>query len=138
MREMRAKTVPAAGESGSERRRSHRVHIVMPVVVRGKNGDMPFTEEARTITVNAHGCMIRLAAKLVRGQELAIVNPMTVEELPCTVSFIGQKDSGKTEVGLEFIEPSPLFWRITFPSDDWDPAERKHHTATSTRPLPKR
>ena len=138
MRDMRAKTVPAAAESGSERRRSHRVHIAMPVVVRGKNGDMPFTEEAQTVTVNAHGCMIRLAAKLVRGQELAIVNPKTVEELPCTVSFIGQKNSGKTEVGLEFIEPSPLFWRITFPADDWDPAERKQPTSSSTRTLPKR
>jgi hypothetical protein len=138
MRELRAKTVPTAGESSAERRRSHRVQITMPVLIRGKNGEVPFTEEAHTVSVNAHGCMARLAAKLVRGQELAIVNPKTVEELPCTVTFIGQKDSGKTEVGLEFIEPSPLFWRITFPSDDWDPAERKQHTTPSTRALPKR
>ena len=137
LRDMRAKKVPAPGES-SDRRRSIRVRIEMPVLVRGKNGDLPFTEEALTVSVSAHGCMVPLAAKLVRGQELAIVNPKTVEELPCTVTFIGQRDSGKTEIGLEFIEPSPLFWRITFPSDDWDPAERKQHTTPSTRPLPKR
>jgi|SRR5580704_3765235 hypothetical protein len=137
LRDMRAKKVPTPGES-SERRRSVRVHIEMPVLVRGKNGDLPFAEEAYTVSVNAHGCMVRLAAKLTRGQELAIVNPKTVEELPCTVTFVGLKDSGKTEIGLEFIEPSPLFWRITFPSDDWDPAERKQHTTPSTRPLPKR
>jgi hypothetical protein len=138
MREMRASKVPAAGETSSDRRRSYRVQITMPVLVRGKNGEVPFTEESHTVSVNAHGCMLRLAAKLVRGQELAIVNPKTVEELPCTVTFIGQKDSGKTEVGLEFVEPSPLFWRITFPSEDWDPSERKQHTTRSTGVLPKR
>ena len=138
MREMRASKASAGSDSSSDRRRSYRVQITMPVLVRGKNGEVPFTEEGLTVSVNAHGCMVRLAAKLVRGQELAIVNPKTVEELPCIVTFIGQKDSGKTEVGLEFIEPSPLFWRITFPSADWDPSERKNHTTPSTRALPKR
>jgi hypothetical protein len=108
----------------------------MPVIIRGKNGQQTFSEETRTASVNAHGCMVRLAEKVVKGQEVAIVNPKTVEELPCTVTFVGQKESGKTEVGLEFIEPSPHFWRITFPSDDWDPAERKRPTTTSSRQLP--
>ena len=50
MRELRAKTVPAAGESSAERRRSHRVQITMPVLIRGKNGEVPFTEEAHTVS----------------------------------------------------------------------------------------
>jgi hypothetical protein len=125
-----------ASENSAERRRSHRVYITMPVIIRGKNGQQAFSEETRTASVNAHGCMVRLAEKVVKGQEVAIVNPKTVEELPCTITFVGQKDSGKTEVGLEFIEPSPHFWRITFPSDDWDPAERKRPSSTSARGLP--
>jgi PilZ domain len=136
MREIKDSVHPTPAENSAERRRSHRVYITMPVIIRGKNGNHAFNEETRTASVNAHGCMVRLAEKVVKGQEVAIVNPKTVEELPCTVTFIGQKESGKTEVGLEFIEPSPQFWRITFPSDDWDPSERKRPTTTSSRPLP--
>ena len=138
MREIKVSAHPTAAENSAERRRSHRVYITMPVIIRGKNGDLPFSEETHTASVSAHGCMVRLAEKVVRAQEVAILNPKTVEELPCTVTFVGQKESGKTEVGLEFIEPSPLFWRMTFPSEDWDPSERKRATSTSTRALPRR
>jgi len=138
MREIRVSASPTAAENSTERRRSHRVCIAMPVIIRIKNGHLPFSEETHTVSVNAHGCMVRLAEEVVRGQEVAILNPKTVEELPCTVTFVGQKESGKTEVGLEFIEPSPLFWRMTFPSEDWDPSERKRPTSTSTRALPRR
>jgi len=116
---------PAPAESNADRRRSVRVNIAMPVLVRGKKGSHSFEEEAHTISVSAHGCMVRVANTLARGQEIAIVNKKTAEELPCTVTFLGQKDGGKTEVGVEFAEPSPLFWRIAFPPEDWDPAERK-------------
>src|SRR5580692_12058616 len=136
MGEIKVSPSTTAPENSAERRRSHRVYITMPVIIRGKNGNHPFSEETRTASVNAHGCMVRLAEKVVKGQEVAIVNPKTVEELPCTVTFVGQKDAGKTEVGLEFVEPSPLFWRITFPAEDWDPTERKRHTTPSSRPLP--
>jgi hypothetical protein len=115
---------PAPNEPGSERRRSHRVNIAMPILVRGKTSQ-PFQEETHTISVNAHGCVFRLATQVTRLQEVAIVNSKTAEELPCKVTFLGQKEGGKTEVGVEFCEPSPLFWRIAFPPEDWDPSERK-------------
>lgn len=127
------KSTPSPGsESSTERRRTHRIQISMPVIVRGKSGTHSFEEKTQTVSVNANGCMVRLDAGVSRGQHIAIVNPKTVEELPCTVTFIGQKEGGKTEIGLEFNEPSPLFWRIAFPPEDWDPADRKrssgHHT----------
>ncbi|HEV3482497.1 MAG TPA: PilZ domain-containing protein [Candidatus Acidoferrales bacterium] len=113
------------GESASERRRSHRVNIAMPILVRGTRGTQRFEEESQTVSVSAHGCMLRVTNPVARGQEIALVNKKTAEELPCTVTFIGQKDAGKIEVGVEFTEPSPLFWRIAFPPEDWDPSERK-------------
>ena len=122
------------GEGSAERRRTQRVQIAMPVIVRGKTGTQSFEEEAYTVAVNANGCMVKMTNKLVRAQQIAIVNPKTAEELPCTVSFIGQKDAGKMEVGIEFSESSPLFWRIAFPPEDWDPAERKR---ASNAPPPK-
>ena len=130
---------PIPSEGTGERRRSVRVNIAMPVLVRGKKGTQSYEEEAQTISVSAHGCMLRMANQVARGQEIAIVNKKTAEELPCTVTFLGQRDGGKTEVGVEFTEPSPLFWRIAFPPEDWDPAERKRSGTPSqpSGPLPK-
>ncbi len=128
-------------ESGADRRRSHRVQIAMGVLVRGATGGTRnFQEEAKTISVSAHGCMLRLATKVARGQHVTIVNKKTAEELNCTVSYIGQTDGERVEVGIEFSEPSPVFWRIAFPPENWDPAERKRATATQhiapPKPLP--
>jgi hypothetical protein len=126
--------------SSSDRRRSHRVHIAMPVVVRGKNGTQTFEEQTVTMAVSAHGCLLRLTAQLTRGQQISLVNPKTAEELPCTVIFLGTKEGGKTEVGVEFVEPSPVFWRISFPPEDWDPSERKRPTNSRppATPLPRK
>ena len=122
MPEMKA---PLPADAYAERRRSHRVNIAMPVLVRGQKGAERFEEEAQTISVSAHGCMVRVATPVARAQEISIVNMKTAEELPCTVTFLGQRENGKTEVGVEFGEASPLFWRIAFPPEDWDPSERK-------------
>jgi hypothetical protein len=133
--------LPAAGgttEGGGERRRSHRVQIVMGLLVRGASGGVNFQEDANTISVSAHGCMVRLAAKVARGQQVTIVNKKTVEELTCTVTYIGQSDGAKVEVGIEFTEASPVFWRIAFPPENWDPSERKRAPSTPHVLPPKR
>ena len=122
------------GETYESRRRTQRVQIMMPVLVRGKPGKDFFEEQTHTVTVNANGCLILMATPVKRGQHVSLVNAKTAEELPCTVAFLGQRDSGKVQVGLEFGEASPLFWRITFPPEDWDPAQRKKATAPSQPP----
>jgi hypothetical protein len=131
-------SIPGATADSADRRRSHRVNITMPILVRGKAGGQPFQEAASTVSVNAHGGMIRLATKVVRTQQISLVNPKTTEEMPCTVTFLGQKENGKTEVGVEFVEPSPLFWRISFPPEDWDPSERKRPASSRPPATPRR
>jgi hypothetical protein len=78
---------------------------------------------------------VKLEARVGRMQHVEIVNPKTAEELPCKVTFMGQSDGTKTEIALEFMEPSPLFWRIAFPPVDWDPSERKR-PGSSAPPVP--
>jgi PilZ domain len=129
-------TMQSAVTESSERRRSHRVYISMPILVRGKNAGQSFEEETQTISVSAHGGLLRVAAKLLKGQTISIVNAKTAEELPCTVTSLGQKENGKTEVGVEFTEASPLFWRIAFPPEDWDPSERKRPGSANRAPMP--
>lgn len=102
----------------------------MPVLVRGKG----FREETTTVAVNAHGCLVSLKATVARDDQLFLVNSKTAEELPVRVVFLGKSDDGRNSVGLEFSEASPLFWRISFPPDDWfTSAERKRPGA---RPAP--
>ncbi len=129
-------TLANLSEVQADRRRSHRVHIAMPVLVRGKKGGQgqPFEEQTHTISVNAHGCMVRMLTPVARTQEITIINTKTAEELPCTVTSIGQRDGGRQEVGVEFAEASPVFWRIAFPPEDWDPSERKRPSTSHTRP----
>jgi hypothetical protein len=129
-------TLTSFSEVQADRRRSHRVHIAMPVLVRGKKGEQgqPFEEQTHTISVNAHGCMVRMSTPVTRTQEITIINPKTAEELPCTVTSIGQRDGGRQEVGVEFAEASPVFWRIAFPPEDWDPSERKRPSTAHARP----
>jgi hypothetical protein len=128
MAEIKASVPGAPVESAAERRRTQRVLIAMPVLVRGGSGTKSFEEDTTTVSVSANGCLVRLGQQVVRGQEIAIVNPKTAEELPSSVTFIGLKEGGKAEVAVEFAEPSPLFWRIAFPPPDWDAAERKRPT----------
>lgn len=108
-------------------RRTQRVQIAMPVLVRGAS----FQETTNTIAVNAHGCLLLLKAKVARDDQLSLVNLKTAEELPAKVVSLGKAEDGKIPVGVEFGEPSPLFWRINFPPDDWfTSAERKRPGST--------
>jgi len=128
----------AEGKTYAEPRRTQRVRIGMSVVLCGTDGDKAFEEKSKTITVNANGCLVLLATKVKRGQTLKIINPQTQEELTCTVCFLGESRDGKSEVAFEFSEPAPIFWRIAFPPNDWDPAERKRAgTPTVHTPRPR-
>jgi len=127
----------ATADKSADRRRSQRVQIVMPVIVRGTSGGQPFQENTSTVMVNANGCMLMLKASVLKGHQVSLVNPATTEELPCRVVFHGRRAEGKTEVGLEFAEASPLFWRINFPPEDWNAAERKRPDSSSRPNLPK-
>jgi hypothetical protein len=119
-----------ADEYGSNRRRTQRVKIAIPVIVRIAKADASFYEEVtQTIVVNANGCLAPLAVPVAQGQRIRIVNSWSTEEQGCAVVWIGKFDEGKTEVGLEFSEPAPRFWRIVFPPEDWNPADRKLPTA---------
>ncbi len=119
---------PGSADSRRDTRRSKRVYIAMPVVVKGQKGNTPFEEQTTTDAVNAAGCLVRLANAVDRGQKLSLRNSKTNEEIECRVAYLGQSDGSKTQAGLEFTRAAAYFWRIAFPPDDWDPADRKKPT----------
>lgn len=108
------------------RNRTTRVQIAIPVFIYGNNDSgAPFQETTETSAVNANGCLIVLAAPVEKEQPLLLTNIKTNEEITCHVVTLGNVVKGKTEVGIRFAQPSPRFWGIGFPPEDWDPANRK-------------
>lgn len=120
------KRVPAANANSlATTRRTQRVHIVIPIIVSGGAGIAAFRHTTKTETVSAHGCLLRLDTPVARLQELSLFNPATRLDVRGTVVFVEEITSLTKDVGIEFTAPSPLFWGISFPPEDWDPSHRK-------------
>lgn len=104
----------------SNRRRSQRVLMKIPVRVSGQNAlGSPFEEETQTLAVSAHGALILVSTQVKKGQRLTLSNVPTKAALECVVAHIPQRDD--RQVGVEFIMPSPMFWHVAFPPKDWTP-----------------
>jgi hypothetical protein len=102
------------------RRRSMRVLLSVPIEVHGKDRDShEFSEQTRTLVVNAHGALISLAAKVIAGQQISVSNNATQSTQDCRVVYLGNPSAGKIQMGVEFLTPAPAFWQIDFPPDDW-------------------
>jgi len=92
------------------------------VRIRGKDAQgHPFEEETSTLAINAHGALILMQARLTSGSKVHMHHNGTKEEEECHVAFLGPVRAGKAEIGLEFSSPSPTFWRVAFPPEDWSP-----------------
>jgi hypothetical protein len=116
------------------RRRSQRVLMQVGVRIRGTDSQSkPFEEEAVTLAINAHGALISLKNRLTSGTKVKMRHNMTEEEQECQVVFLGPVREGKAEVGLEFSESRPAFWRVAFPPEDWTPRSPEARTARHTR-----
>ncbi|MFZ0520493.1 MAG: hypothetical protein WAN14_20145 [Candidatus Acidiferrales bacterium] len=102
------------------RRRSMRVLLSVPINVKGKTAtNQDFDEETRTLVVNAHGALIALAARVAAAQEVTISNKATQTTRQCRIVYVGNEQAGRAQMGIEFVKPSPSFWQIDFPPDDW-------------------
>src|ERR1700683_4972198 len=106
--------------SDAGRRRSMRVLLSVPILVRGKTSkNQDFDEETRTLVVNAHGALISLAAQVVANQTVFVPNNATQQTQECRIVYLGNTQAGKAQMGVEFLNPSPTFWQIDFPPEDW-------------------
>jgi hypothetical protein len=90
------------------------------VRVRGKDSQgNAFEEETETLAINAHGALILVNARVTSGSNVMMQHKRTQEEQECHVVFLGPVRGGKAEIGLEFSEARPTFWRVAFPPEDW-------------------
>lgn len=101
-------------------RRSQRLLLRVHIVAHRRSGQPDSKPEpTETLAVNAHGALILLTPPVEEIEQILIKNPKTNEEQLCRVVYQGLTETGRLQVGIEFTSPSPNFWRVTFPPEDW-------------------
>ena len=114
----------------SDKRRSTRVVIDIPVTVFGQNSDGKiFTEQSSTVKVSAHGALIVMTTDIDSQKPALLMNTKTGSEVQCRVAHRKEIEKCRFEIGFEFASPYPRFWGINFPPVDWNPADRKKATS---------
>ena len=108
---------------GANRRRSERVMLQIPIVVLTETLEHePMREETQTMIVNAHGGLVKLQMEVMPGQPIELMHPRSGTKATARVVRVDNPPGGFTAVGFEFVEPSPRFWPVEFPPEDWEKA----------------
>ena len=104
----------------ANQRRSQRILLSVPLRVSGnrRNGTA-FVEHTKTLIVSAHGALLQLQEPVLQDQSLNLRNVVTGEEVVCKVVDLNPGATGLAEIGVEFAQPNPRFWRVSFPPTDW-------------------
>ena len=99
-------------DNHAERRRSPRQLRDVPLLIRGDSSleQQPFQEETFTISISDYGALVLLAARVVLGQRLLLVNLSTQNKMEGWVARLGPPYGGLAQVGIEFAQPAPEFW----------------------------
>ena len=113
-------------ESGSRnRRRSQRVKLQVSVLLRAALIDGKSVQvQAFTSAVNAHGGLLETPVRLTADQRILLINPYTRNDVGCKVVRVDGPSLDLYEVAFEFDRPSPQFWPINFPPEDWTATEK--------------
>jgi hypothetical protein len=127
---------PNTPQNPSPRRRSQRVLMQVSVRIRGNDAQgKTFEEETATLAINAHGALVLLQSRITSGSKVQLQHNLTKEEQECHVAFLGPVRAGKAEVGLEFSDARPSFWRVAFPPEDWSPKHPEARSVLSTNSI---
>jgi hypothetical protein len=105
--------------AGEERRRSQRVIIRVPVMLEATMSGQKITSAAVTVAVNIHGAMVLCSRSFDAETKLEIRNERTADRTIVRVTRTPRESAEGFLIPLEFTEPSPNFWRISFPPENW-------------------
>jgi hypothetical protein len=105
--------------AGEERRRSQRVIIRVPVMLEATMLGQKVKAEAFTVAVNIHGAMVLCARSFDAETKLEIRNERTGQSTVVRVTRTPRESAEGYLLPLEFTSPSPNFWQISFPPENW-------------------
>ena len=106
-----------ANPTQTERRRSQRVRLAIPVEVAWTQEDgAQVKEHAETEILNAHGALLRMEPHLPIPIDIHLSRPRT--QLFTQARVVGFREptpGGLLGVAVELAAPSQTFWGISFP-----------------------
>ncbi|MGH9430519.1 MAG: hypothetical protein ACRD3T_03160 [Terriglobia bacterium] len=116
---------------GSEKRRTTRLSIAVPVTVSGKDAvGEAFQEETNTLNIDRHGALLALHHQVSAGSELTIENHFL--EISVTARVVAFRDrispADPDHVEIELVE-SKNVWGIQYPPKDWLRAMQQQRAA---------
>jgi hypothetical protein len=106
-----------ANPTQTDRRRSQRVHLAIPVEVGWTQEDgSPVSEHAETEVLNAYGALLRMKPHLPIPIDVELSKPREGLSTPArVVGFRKPTPKGLLGVAVELAAPSQTFWGISFP-----------------------
>jgi hypothetical protein len=107
----RTRASDSAQDSPDRRRGLRHAHNVTLLIYGSDADKQPFHEEAETVDAHENGCSLTLETVVARGQRLFLTNTRNQAEQECRVIHVGRRVQGKSRVGIEFVAPTPHFWR---------------------------
>ena len=94
-----------------DRRRTPRIQVQIPMFVYGyASRSVPFYEEARTMTINAHGGLLCMQTAVQPGQRLLVINVGNERTQECVVVFVEARLARGIAVAFEFPTSMSQFW----------------------------
>lgn len=109
--------------AGEDRRRSQRVIIRVPVILKITAAGKDVTTNGITVSVNDHGAMVQCTRTFPAETTMELQNERTGEKTPCRVTRTPIENTDGYLLPLEFSASIPTFWQISFPPRDWKPAD---------------
>jgi hypothetical protein len=108
---------------GDERRRSQRVMIRIPVTLELMVAGKKVTVHAGTASVNDHGAMLLCTKSFPVDTLLDMINDRTAQKQTCRVTRTATENQQGYLIPIEFLDPAPGFWHISFPPPGWKPLD---------------
>jgi hypothetical protein len=106
--------------ANSEKRRSERVNLIVPVMVTASAVDgREIQELTQTAIVNAHGGLFRSTEEFLVAQPLVLTNLNTNLKESARVVHAEMLANGEFGVAFEFDNAAPEFWQVDDAPDDW-------------------
>lgn len=130
-------------KDGSEKRRSTRLTLALPIKVRGFDAlKEPFAELTKTVMVSCHGCKYLARNYVPKGSDVTLeiargIPDRTPREVTAKVVYI-QRPKGAHEmlhIGLNLDVPGNV-WDIPMPPEDWFPPPGEKMFALEEPPSP--
>lgn len=123
---------------GSNRRRSTRVDLVLPIVLSGRDASgETYREETQTATVNLHGAKVETTRNVLVGMQVSIENPLTgaVEKAVCVRVYESPPGQSTHFIATQLVRPGNI-WGIEDPPADWNDVARSMLGKPTAPPRP--